>query len=153
MSKYAPIRLRPHHLLCILTYVGKGYSESFIHNMDQIVKTLSTGQASINIDYGPDDICAPRVCDDTDASCHCYESQITDRDNNVLDDLKKHPEFSIIKLREDLILTEDLISKLRTAYKKEEIRTACRGCEWYDLCTTTSKADFHGVKLNPSSIV
>ena len=30
------IKLRAHHLLCLLTYVGKGYSPAFTANYDRV---------------------------------------------------------------------------------------------------------------------
>ena len=56
------IHLRPHHLLCLLTYVGKGYGDAFIRNYDRIAQRLSMGEAIMVVD-GPDDICAPLLTD------------------------------------------------------------------------------------------
>ena len=35
------VRLRAHHLLCMLTYVGKGYTAAFTANYDRIVERLN----------------------------------------------------------------------------------------------------------------
>ena len=48
------IRLRPHHLLCLLTYSGKGYSAAFTANYDVIAGQISQGE-DILIVEGPDD--------------------------------------------------------------------------------------------------
>ena len=37
------VRLRAHHLLCLLTYVGKGYSPAFTANYDKVVRRLGEG--------------------------------------------------------------------------------------------------------------
>ena len=34
------IELRPHHILCFQSYIGKGYSSDFTDNMDYIVSKL-----------------------------------------------------------------------------------------------------------------
>ena len=34
------IRLRPHHLLCTQGYSGKGYNESFVAHMNEVVEQL-----------------------------------------------------------------------------------------------------------------
>ncbi len=41
------VRLRTHHLLCLLTYVGRGYSPAFVENMDQVAARLSEGREGI----------------------------------------------------------------------------------------------------------
>ncbi len=55
------VRLRGHHLLCMLTFVGKGYSPAFVENYDRIAGRLSEGEDILLVD-GPDDICAPLLC-------------------------------------------------------------------------------------------
>ena len=35
------INLRPHHLLCILFFEGKGYNKEFTLNMQNIINNLS----------------------------------------------------------------------------------------------------------------
>lgn len=142
-----PVRLRPHHLLCILTHVGKGYSDVFTKNMGEVLNLLNRREVDIVLDYGPDVICAPRLCDKNDTTCHCLESHITDRDNEALADFKNFPEFSMFKIGNHFKLTKDLIKNLRDVYKTDEIRTACKGCEWYDLCTDLSRSGFKGTKL------
>ncbi len=39
------ITLRAHHLLCVLTYSGKGYSPAFVTNFDSVVRRLQAGEA------------------------------------------------------------------------------------------------------------
>jgi hypothetical protein len=142
-----PIRLRPHHLLCILNHVGKGYSERFTQNMGEILEQINEGDRDIILHHGPDAICAPRLCDKDDKTCHCLELHITDRDNEALGDFAKFPEFSLFKIGNRFRLTKDLINRLRAVYKTQEIRTACKGCEWYDLCTDISNNGYKGTKL------
>ena len=52
------VRLRGHHLLCLLAYKGEGYSPAFIANLDRIAARLTAGEDAVLVD-GPDDICAP----------------------------------------------------------------------------------------------
>ena len=134
------IHLRPHHLLCILTYVGKGYSQAFIDNFDQIIEDLNGGSSRIKLVNKPDDICAPRLCDPDDTTCHCLNDSIQHRDKDALTDLN-------LQNDDEIILTKSLISTLRTDYKTHKIRTACQECEWHDFCTDIAKNDFKGTKL------
>ena len=48
------VRLRPHHLLCLLTYVGKGYSPAFTANYDAIAMRIEQGEELLIVS-GPDD--------------------------------------------------------------------------------------------------
>ncbi|TJU92322.1 MAG: DUF1284 domain-containing protein, partial [Mesorhizobium sp.] len=61
------VRLRAHHLLCLLTYVGKGYSPAFTANYDKVVKRLGEGEAVLIVS-GPDAICAPML-DEREPHC------------------------------------------------------------------------------------
>ena len=56
------VRLRAHHLLCMLTYIGKGYSPAFTDNMTVIAGRVSAGE-NVEIVDGPDEICAPRLAE------------------------------------------------------------------------------------------
>lgn len=141
------IHLRPHHLLCILNHVGKGYSETFTRNMGEILEQINQGETDILLDYGADAICAPRLCDKDDTTCHCLESRITDRDKQALADFERFPEFAQFKIGNRFRLTKALINRLRDVYKTQSIRTACKGCEWYDLCTEISQNGYKGTLL------
>lgn len=141
------IRLRPHHLLCMLTYIGKGYSQAFVDNYSRIIDELNTGDKTIELINGADDICAPRLCDKNDKECHCLENHINDRDNEALSDISKIPEFPDLQIGNRINLTENLIKSLRKAYKTNIIRTACIGCEWKDLCDGIAHDNFKGTKL------
>lgn len=44
MSGRKPIRLRGHHIVCTLNFVGEGYSPEFVGNMERIVERLRGGE-------------------------------------------------------------------------------------------------------------
>lgn len=147
MSENLPIRLRPHHFLCMLTYVGKGYSQSFTENYDVLIKKLNKGNVWVEVVSTPDDICAPRLCDSDDKTCHCYDASIIENDQEALRDFEKNPAFSMIRIGNRFRLTKNLIKELRAAYKENAIRTACNGCEWKSICNTLVQQDFEGSYL------
>src|SRR5712672_2376586 len=70
------VRLRAHHLLCMLTFVGEGYSPAFTENYRSIARRLSAGE-EIELVSGPDDICAPLM---EGADPHCLKASVIDRD-------------------------------------------------------------------------
>ena len=71
------VRLRPHHLLCVLTHVGRGYSPAFTANMSKIAQRLGAGE-DIELVARPDDICAPLLTDPDrfcrEVSCAVFHS-------------------------------------------------------------------------------
>tara|TARA_Y100001001_G_C7977147_1_gene298021 strand:+ start:495 stop:1016 length:522 start_codon:yes stop_codon:yes gene_type:complete len=138
-KKKTMITLRPHHLLCILTYIGEGYSRDFTQNMTQIVERINQGERDILICEGPDDICAPRIDamrSGKDPECHCLTSRITKRDRAAAKELEAIL-GQTIQNGSILILSCEKIAQLRHAFRQGEIRKACRDCQWFDLCTKT----------------
>lgn len=141
------IRFRPHHFLCVLTYIGRGYTTLFVENFDTLIEKINSGNCVIELTDGPDDICAPRLCDTSDVTCHCHDEQVQTADKLTLADLAKLPEFNGLTAGSKIHMTKDLIKSLRIAYKNETIRAACAGCEWRDLCTGIAANNFKEAKL------
>lgn len=147
------IRLRPHHLLCMLTYAGRGYTPRFTSGMDDLIRRLGSGE-EIRIIDGPDDICAPWLEEaaaqaEGDAAIrapHCHEARITSRDQHAASDIaallgREIPAGSSLRL--DAIL----IARLREAFQGNVIRSGCTACEWKDFCDSLSAGDFAGCRL------
>lgn len=137
------VRLRGHHLLCMLTYIGKGYSPAFVDNYDTIARRLSGGE-DIEIIDGPDDICQPLLCT---GDCHCFNENVVVRDRlalNAVSDLLE----TTIAAGSDFELDAARLALMRTAFAAGIIRKACRSCEWSDLCTRIAvKDDYAGFQI------
>ena len=73
------LALRAHHLLCMLTYAGRGYSPDFVRNFDHITARLAAG-APITLVHGPDAICAPLCCGPDGNNAHCHQASAQARD-------------------------------------------------------------------------
>lgn len=134
------IRLRPHHLLCLQTYAGKGYTPAFTANYDMIAARLSQGE-DIEIVEGPDDICTPLL---TEPDPHCWRDSVTQRDQQAAADLQP---LLTANSGTKLTLTAHLLDTMRTAFRTGPLRPACTGCEWSDLCTTIADGDFKGTRI------
>lgn len=150
------IRLRPHHLLCLLTYVGKGYSAAFTANLDRVAARLAAGEM-LELVRGPDDICAPLL----PAACmpsaagrpapagpgpHCLGASVEARDAQALQALQQHlPQRPSPGSR--LVLDVATLQELRALFAAGSIRQACAGCEWQDLCTSVAASGYVGVRL------
>lgn len=137
------VRLRGHHLLCMLTYIGKGYSPAFVDNYDTIAGRLSDGE-DIEIIDGPDDICQPLLCT---GDCHCFNESVVVRDRlamNAVSDLFK----TRVAAGFDFELDAERLTSMRFAFATGTIRKACKSCEWSDLCTEIAVAnDYADVKI------
>lgn len=136
------VRLRAHHLLCILTYVGKGYSPAFTDNMTVIAKRIAGGEA-IEIVDGPDVICAPRRAE---TNPHCRDGSVQLRDLLAAQDIGTILEVSV-QCGERLTLDKRSLKKLRAAFVRGEIRPACRHCRWDETCTAVATNGYRGTFL------
>jgi len=163
------IRLRPHHLLCMLTYAGRGYTPRFTSSMDDLIQRLGNGE-EIDLIDGPDDICAPWIAEmgiaemgiaeagikepgsHTDIRApHCHEARITGRDQRAAADIAQLLGRDLA-IGSRLRLDADLLNRLRNAYRADTIRSGCGGCEWKDFCDSLSASDFAGCRLQVASL-
>ncbi|MET3598937.1 DUF1284 domain-containing protein [Martelella mangrovi] len=133
------VRLRPHHLLCILTFVGKGYTPAFTANMAVIVGRLAEGE-EIEIIEGPDAICAPLL---DEAAPHCHRESVVERDLAAAADVGGLLALTI-KPGTRFVLDEARIRQLRHAFAKGRTRSACAGCDWRELCGAVAASGYAG---------
>jgi uncharacterized protein len=137
------IRLRPHHLLCMLTFAGKGYTPEFVRHFESVVSRIATGQEPIEIIEGPDEICSSLLAQ---ADCHCDNASVKLRDQQAagaIGDLLQRP----IRAGEQFIPDSNLIQNLRSAFAQGTIRQACSGCQWKSLCDEIAQAGFKESRL------
>lgn len=139
------IRLRAHHLLCLLTYVGKGYSPAFTANYDGIADRLSQGE-DILIVSGPDDVCAPLL---DEAEPHCLRESAVERDWLAAADVEEllaRP----IRVGARLDLDAATLARMRQAFSAGFVRKACGGCEWNELCSTVAAGGYRDTQVQRS---
>ncbi|HEX5235821.1 MAG TPA: DUF1284 domain-containing protein [Silvibacterium sp.] len=137
------IRIRPHHLLCMLTFVGRGYSPQFVSNLERIARRIASGNETVQIILGPDDVCEPLLAD---SECHCRGASVSERDRlaiEALSDLLAQP----VCENETLRLDSTTLTRLRAAFAAGTIRKACEGCQWVPLCDEIAKNGFSGTVL------
>lgn len=146
------VRLRAHHLLCLLTYAGRGYGPAFTAGLDAIADRVAAGEAILLV-AGPDDICAPLLqpgAEILEAGAHCTARRVRRRDRQALGALTPllarplAPGMS-------LVLDASMVRRLRQAFAAGTIRAACQGCEWAPLCTSTAATGFAGARLRPAA--
>ena len=133
------VALRPHHLLCLLTYAGKGYTPAFTDNFDAIVARLNAGE-DIRVVVGPDDICWPWL---GEPEAHCRRDSVTARDGRALADLSALLDRPVASTT---VLPD--IATLRAAFSHGAVRSACTGCEWFGLCSDIAAGGYAGTQLD-----
>ncbi len=139
------VRLRANHLLCMLTYVGKGYTPGFTVNYDRVAARLNAGE-EIEIVSGPDDICAPLL---TDADAHCLSQSVVIRDEKAMAAIIAHLLGETVDLKKRIMPDEALMKRLRSGFRDGTVRSACAGCEWADLCNEVAASNYCGVRIAP----
>ncbi|WP_137934028.1 DUF1284 domain-containing protein [Mesorhizobium comanense] len=136
------VRLRAHHLLCLLTYVGKGYTPAFTANYDGIAQRLSRGE-DILLVSGPDDICTPLL---GEAESHCLRDSAAGRDRLAARDVEA---LLARPIRDGVRLDLDaaILARMRQAFSTGVVREACEGCEWSGLCGAVAADDYRDTRL------
>ncbi|SMO63571.1 DUF1284 domain-containing protein [Propioniciclava tarda] len=132
------IELRAHHLLCLLTYVGHGYTPAFAVNLDALCERLSAGE-DVTLVEGPDAVCAPML----GLGHHCEEARLSARDAAARASLDP-----LLDLTGPIALDAATLRTLRSAFATGRVRNACAGCQWHELCTEVASEGFPGVRLS-----
>jgi len=140
------VRLRGHHLLCLLTYKGLGYSPDFVAGLTATADRLIAG-ATAEIVEGPDDICAP-LCR-VEEHPHCHEATVPERDRRALS-LVAGVLGQSLSIGDHLVIDEKLRARLRTAYRDGAFEPACALCEWQPLCRDIAAGGYAGALFRSS---
>lgn len=115
------ITLRPHHIACLRSYIGRGYDESFVKNADAIADMLNSDpQTSVRITLSRDSLCGS--CPNMNAVCR-DEQKAARYDREWLFELGiEERAYPYEELRRAALLKKDAVSRI------------CNDCEWYELC-------------------
>ena len=119
------IKLRPHHLLCTQSYIGKGYSDEFVENMDSIVARLrEESDAMVDITLSTDDICEKCPLMLEKGVCTTNE-KVTRLDSKVME------YFGVC---EKTYNYDDIIREVNQKLNATTFEEICGSCEWFSLC-------------------
>ena len=138
------INLRPHHLLCLLTFVGRGYSDSFALRLLGVVESLKCGTPARLIE-GPDSICAGLLgCRNDDG--HCRNASVTQRDETALALLQPFFEH---RLEPGAEIPDPLGRRpaLRAAYRDGAFQAACSDCPWQGFCREIAESGYRQTRF------
>jgi hypothetical protein len=140
------VKMRGHHLLCSLTYQGKGYSPVFVQNYDRIMSRVNAGE-EIEIVAGLDDVCQALVQEQREA--HCLLERIGLRDAYALHYLKSVGDVTLQE-GQHITMRPDLVKRLRSFFRSGAIRATCFDCEWHALCSEIADGNFEDTALRPT---
>ena len=118
------MKLRGHHLICILGYRGLGYSQEYVDNMTRIVEQLRPSTL-LWICSEPDDICAPcpflgeKGCQERGPGS---EEVVRNRDLAVMERLGI--------AAGDSIPWGEVKERIRRCISPEDLVDICQDCQW-----------------------
>ncbi len=118
--------LRAHHLLCMRSFQGKGYSREFVKNFYKVIDKLKRNP-SITVVNRPDVIC--EKCPHNKNGC------VKKGPKSELRVRKKDNEFiKALSLTLNKTMKANRIKEITEKITKEGIKKLCRNCQWLDYC-------------------
>lgn len=133
------IKLRGHHLLCLLGYRGMGYSDAYADNMTKVYrKLLDDPSAECEIVSGPDQLCA---CFPEDGDYHCEDRNVAERDALILARLGLETG--------QVAAWGDILSRVAAKMQPDDLLQICSTCPWlpYGVCQEGVKLVVAGERL------
>lgn len=119
------IRLRPHHGLCLLNFIGKGYGDAFTENMQRMKERLTAHpETIIRIAEGSDDLCS---CCPHRIKAHCDSEKPPVFDARVLE---------AAGIRTDRQLTWAELSRIMEPVRAHRLAEICGNCSWFSVCSS-----------------
>lgn len=130
------LKIRPHHILCMRAYQGRGYSEDFGINMEYIIKeigvynkiynenAISNRDEKVEIIFGLDSLCGKCPHNIKEENRCVTEDKVNAIDEKVVRYFNiKEGIHSYKELEESVysIITEDIFDDI------------CKNCGWYNV--------------------
>lgn len=123
-----PFPLRAHHLMCVTTYQGKGYSREFVATMNRVWHALRSGDyPHVEVRAVADPLClsCPNLQDPDDVTSCQFQRSIEARDRRMIAAMgwQEGEVIALAPVMEQILERHaDLLSKV------------CVGCEWMSIC-------------------
>ena len=130
------MKLRPHHLLCLQKYTGKGYDEAFTAHMNGLLGRLTAHpEGAIQLTEGADDLCA--ACPHNAGGRCDSQEKVTRMDRGVL---------AALDLSYGQRDSWDALARraAERVLSTEEFQRICADCQWIELCRNTRKGWIDG---------
>lgn len=124
----ATLKLRGHHLLCLLGFRGLGYSPGFVLEMGQVKQRLGTSpQTEVEVQDEPDVIClaCPHLRDSRCARDIDAEERVKGKDRRVM---------AYLDIEKGSVLSwEQVLSRIRQRLDEDTLSRLCATCRWFPI--------------------
>lgn len=120
------LKIRPHHLFCLLGFKGMGYNKTFVDNMSRISSYLKENPDDcIKLVIAGDDICArcPHLLNWNCGKTSKTEASLKHKENLILSRIGVKPGENI-KINDAYRLIKENITI-------EMFDIICGSCQWY----------------------
>ena len=117
------IKIRPHHILCMKAYIGKGYSEEFNINMKKIIKGLEDDYKTVEIVFGLDDICSKCPYNLGNGLCKS-QGKVERIDSKIIE---------YFNIKEDKYVYKELKDSVFKKLNEDMFIDICGNCQWYSV--------------------
>ena len=123
------MRLRAHHLLCILGFRGLGYDEKFIKGMTKVIQKIRDNpNLEIKLIEECDDICS--VCPfNVEGFCKNEaigsEEKVKEKDRRIAEKL----DLEI----GNLVTIKEILNLIKQKIKPDDLSVICRDCPWLKM--------------------
>jgi len=118
------MKLRAHHLICILGFRGLGYSKEYVDNMTRIVEQLQPSTL-IEVSSKPDDICTP---------CPFLGDRGCQERGPKSEEVVKNRDLAVMKrlniIAGDKITWAEVLERIRRSIGPQDLIHICQDCQW-----------------------
>ena len=123
------MRLRFHHLLCILGFRGLGYDKRFIQGMEGVIRKIKKNpDLEIRLIEGCDDIC--RACP-FNIDGHC-ENEVVGGEERVRGRDRQVAERLDLKAK-DVLIIKEILDSVKKKVKPSDLPVICKDCPWLKM--------------------
>lgn len=124
------LRIRAHHLLCLLNFRGGGYNRKFIENMERVVERLRSDPAPLAILTTEVDIICSACPYSKDKRC----SKKADSEKKVINqDLKIIKKLGFRKGQKIPIALA--WKRIKEKILAKDLPEICHSCQWLNRCS------------------
>lgn len=120
------VSLRPHHLVCLQSFKGEGYSAAFVHHAYEMLVFLEKCSSNRNVMIvgGCDELC--QYCPNNHNETCSDEDEVREYDDNYLNILK----LSTGQVLSWIEIKQNIANKLFIS----DFSKICGKCHWYSIC-------------------
>lgn len=123
------LRIRPHHIVCLRLFEGRGYDEAFTARMREVYDLMKAKpETRFALVSGADDLCAACPFGGGDQTCALGEEDVRNRDENA--------RKALGLAAGERVSFAEVYARLAERMDEAAFETVCGGCRWKekDIC-------------------